>query len=415
MNDINSCRAAFSQTDITPEFPVEMIVCYREDNRPDGVLHPLCAQVLLFEYQTVRCCLIAIDSLGLTTALSYELRAMVADVLGTAAINVMLNFSHTHSAPAPKSPLNGRRYFTLLCDRVVACVRDAIKLLQPCLAGWSVGETDIGENRRDGCSIVDKRLGALQVINAINKTPITVLLRVCAHANILMTGSSKLSSDYVGAARDKISARFGCPVMLVQGAAGNIKPSGVDKINGGDISDVDRISDMLLQSAAQLRFEPKEVTRLFMCEKAIELQSDVPLEDEAKEIAVKAGIDAEGWLAECARLRSTGASSQIQDGSIYFLFLNEGCLCGVPDEIFCEVSLAVVDQTQSPLLFFNGYTNGCTGYLPHREEWAKGGYETFDSYLIYYVYHGHVLPYRADTAEKLVNTVVATWKDNDQD
>ena len=75
MNNIDSCKAAFSQTDITPDFPVELIGCYREDSRSSGILHPLYAQVLLFEFREERYCLIAIDSLGLTTELSLKLRA----------------------------------------------------------------------------------------------------------------------------------------------------------------------------------------------------------------------------------------------------------------------------------------------------------------------------------------------------
>ncbi|MGL6198560.1 MAG: hypothetical protein ACRC3H_06455 [Lachnospiraceae bacterium] len=75
-------------------------------------------------------------------------------------------------------------------------------------------------------------------------------------------------------------------------------------------------------------------------------------------------------------------------------------------EIFCELSLSVSKQTNNPLLFFNGYTNGCTGYLPHSEEWLKGGYETHGSYLIYYVFHGHVMPFQEDTADRLVKTVI---------
>lgn len=136
------------------------------------------AQVVLFEHQNDRYCLIAIDSLGLTTALSNELRERVAEALDTTAVNVMLNFSHTHSAPDPFSPLNGQKYYSLLCDRVVSCVKESLVNLQPCLVSWSVGETDIGENRRDGCSVVDKRLGALQFVNATTQKSIVMLLRV---------------------------------------------------------------------------------------------------------------------------------------------------------------------------------------------------------------------------------------------
>ncbi|MFV0352991.1 MAG: alkaline ceramidase [Oscillospiraceae bacterium] len=405
MNIPNDCKAAFAQTNITPDFPVEMIGCYRKSNRPDGVLHPLHAQVLLFEHQTIRCCLITIDSLGLTVQLANELREMVAKVLSTSAVDVMLNFSHTHSAPAPKSPVNGQKYFALLCRRIINCAKQALKNLQPCLAAWALGKTDIGENRRNGCTITDKHLGALQITHAISKKPIAVLLRVSAHANTLMSKSQKISSDYIGVARESLAIKWNCPVMIMQGAAGNTKPAGVDTINGGDLKDTLRIANMLVQSALHFNFAPKEITRLQMYETEINFYSDVPSEKEALQIVEKAGFDAKSWLAECARLKSAGIDEQMQTNHIQFLFLNEGCLCGVPDEIFCEIALQIAKDCNDPLLLFNGYTNGCTGYLPHREEWVKGGYETFDSYLQYYMFHGHALPFRADTAERLVNAV----------
>lgn len=405
----SNCKAAVSQTDITPDFPVEMIGAYREDNKAYGVHYPLSAQIVLFENKNAHYCLITIDSLGLTTALSNELRNKAAKALDTVSSNIMLNFSHTHSAPAPMSPLNGRRYFLLLCEKVISGIDDALGKLQPCFVSWAVDETEIGENRREGCSAVDKRLGALQIVNAVTQQPMAMLLRVCAHANILMSHSSKLSSDYFGAAREKISKQFDCPVMLMQGAAGNIKPVGVDKIAGGNEADVERIANDLLQSAMKLRFTPKRVTHLRMMEKEIPMYSDVPQEDEARRIAEKSGMDAAGWLNECERLRKNGETTQVQSNSIHFLFLNEGCICGVPDEIFCELSISVSKQTDNPLLFFNGYTNGCTGYLPHREEWLKGGYETHDSYLIYHEFHGHVMPFQEDTADRLVKTVIEVW------
>ena len=89
MNDKTKCKAAFSQIDITPDFPVELIGCFREDNRSNATLHPLYAQVLLFECHDIRCCLITIDSLGLTTALSDELRTKIANVLAITQINVI--------------------------------------------------------------------------------------------------------------------------------------------------------------------------------------------------------------------------------------------------------------------------------------------------------------------------------------
>lgn len=414
MNKECYCKAAFSQVDITPDFQVELIGCYRLDSKSQGVLHSLYAQVLLFEFYGTYYCLIAIDSLGLTTVLADELRSIVAEQLKSDISCVMISFSHTHSAPDPLSPINGERYFSLMCSRIRKCVAVAIENLRPCKAGWAMTDTEIGENRREGCTAVDRRLGALKITDSITDRPLAVVLRITAHANILMHGNNKISSDYFGIAREKLQKYFLCPVMLIQGAAGNIKPAGIDKILGGSIPDLDRISDILLNSARQLNFNMNEVSNMQMYAKNFNYYSDVPSEPEAKQIANAANrfchIDGSEWLMECKRLRKSGVATQVQEGKIQFLELNDGCFCGVPDEIFCEISLEASKQAHTPYLFLDGYTNGCTGYLPHSEEWVKGGYETLYSYLQYYRYHGHVMPFQQDTADRLVKIVLREWE-----
>lgn len=408
-----ACKAAFAQTDITPDYPVELIGCYRTDSRSQGVLHPLCAQVLLLEYGGNDYCLITVDSLGLTTALSDQLRSLVAGELNTGISHVMLNFSHTHSAPAPLSPLNGERYYRLLCERIPRCAAAAKERLQPCKAGWALTDTAIGENRREGCSAVDNRLGGLEITDSASGQPIAVVLRITAHANTLMFENNKVSSDYFCPAREMLRQFFRCPVMLLQGAAGNVKPAGVDKICGGSLADTERIAELLLHSAEKLRFEPAEISGLRMYAKDFACISDVPSEAEANRIADEAkrlcGIDGTAWLSECERLRTSGVATQVQNETIQFFFLNGGCICGVPEEIFCEISLAASERAQAPYLFFNGYTNGCTGYLPHHEEWAKGGYETLYSYLQFYGFHDHVMPFRQNTAARLVKAASDEW------
>jgi len=39
----------------------------------------------------------------------------------------------------------------------------------------------------------------------------------------------------------------------------------------------------------------------------------------------------------------------------------------------------------------------------------KGGYEVIESNFIYHKYHGHVMPYRAETADQIVDLVVSEW------
>ncbi len=409
-------QAAFSQVDITPDFQVELIGCYREDNRSQGVLHRLYAQVLLLQHDGRAFCLITIESLGLTTQLAEELRIRVARLLNTEITHVMLNFSHTHSAPASTTfALNGELYISHMCEQILKCIEEAKTKYRPCKAGWALANTCIGENRRDGCTVIDNRLGALKLADLRSGKPISIVLRLAAHANILMRDHCKISGDFFSIAREKLQNYFSCPVMLIQGAAGNIKPIGVHKIYGGEISDLEKIGDILVDSVSGLEVELYAIKDIQMFSGKIDYFSDVPSEAEAERIAGEGlktfGIDGTNWLQECQRLRKAGVKFQTLQGEVQFLKIDNGCFCGVPEEIFCEISMEAEEKTQNPLVFFNGYTNGCTGYLPHKEEWKKGGYETLYSYLTYYPFHGHVMPFREDTAERLIKLVSDSWRD----
>lgn len=401
------CRAAFAQVDITPDFPVDLIG-YARPEPVRAVLHPLFAQLILWERGGERFCLITLDTLGFTTSLAQMMRQQVASALGTRPGHVMLCATHTHSAPNPLSPINGARYWDLVTGRLRACAHEAIARLAPCLAGWALGQTDIGENRRPGCSVVDRRLGGLLLENAQTHAPIVLLLRTCAHANVL-TGP-QISSDYIGLAREKIAASRKCPVMILQGASGNLKPVGVDTVHGGTLDDAMRIAEQFANAATQLSFTPRPVTGLTMMEYPLLLSAPVPSAQAAALLAGQSGMDAGPWLAECARLRQAGIKSQAIPRAVHFLFLNEGCFCGIPDEIFCELALEAARLAKAPLLFFSGYTNGCTGYLPTAAERAKGGFETHYSYMIYYGYHGQVMPFASDTACRLSRAVAAGWR-----
>lgn len=410
MNKKNICKAGFSKVDITPNFQVELIG--GNSCKSQGILDKLFAQILLFENDNNFFCLITIDNLGLTTQLANNLRNKVANQLNTVIPHVMLNFSHTHAAPCPdSSALNGELYFRFMCEQIIKGVENAKKKLIPCKGGWSLTTTNIGDNRRDGCTTVDNRLGALKLVDSKSGNPIIVILRITAHANVLMGDNQLISSDYFGVARQVLENYFSCPVMMIQGAAGNIKPIGVDKMHGGNISDINRIVDILKNSVTELYFDIQDIVDIQMLSKEIKHCSDVPTEKEGLKISIDSGMDASNWISECERLRNAQVREQFQQSEVQFLKINNGCLCGLPEEIFCELSLDAAVRTHNPLLFLNGYTNGCTCYLPTKEEWRKGGYETLYSFLIYFSFHGHVMPYRENAAESIIELVTNTWEE----
>ena len=403
-------QGAYVQVDITPEYPVTLIGRYRP-NPSEGILHRLYGQMLLFGHGNEIFCLVAVDSLGLTVSLSEKLRMEVAGILHTEISHVMLNFSHTHSAPDPTTyGLNGEKYFRFLCQRIVACARKAQQKLRPCRIGWAMGTAGIGENRREGGSALDSRLGALLVTDAEEGLPMAMVIRIAAHPNILPARNLYVSSDFVGVARDVLQKCYGFPFLFLQGASGNIKAKGTNRVGEGDDQVFQKVTDSLVESVRDLRFQLRNITDIQMFSREITCIADMPTRDEISRMTEGyQSPAAENWKKACEDFRIKGITHQKFQVEVNFLKINEGCFCGVPEELFCEPALDVQERTQNPFLFLNGYTNGCSGYVPSYEEWFKGGYEVWHSYFEFYEYSGRMMPYRAETADAIADVAVNEW------
>lgn len=332
-------KAAFSQIDITPEFQTSLVGRYRPENS-QGILHRLYAQALLFQNDDERFCLIAIDNLGLDVPLAEVIRSKIAIILNTDVSRVMLNFSHTHSAPDP-TPLafNGERYFDFLCKQIISCVETAIEDFRTCKIGWALTTTSIGENRRDGCTVTDNRLGALMVADRDSGKPIVLIARIAAHNNILPAVNLNVSSDFIGVARKELQDFYGFPIMFLQGAAGNIKATGTNMVGEGSDDDLLKVVGILVDSVKSLRFELHDINDIQMFSRKMTCVSDVPSKEEAEKIAADyMNSDAQDWLQACNKLIERGISSQSFQMEVNFFKINQGCICGVADEIFCELA-----------------------------------------------------------------------------
>ncbi|AZO94968.1 hypothetical protein [Halocella sp. SP3-1] len=433
----NNCPVQFgySDVDITPDWPVELVGFDRVDNTSKGVWHKLKAQVLIGKSAKEKCCLITIDSLGFTVALTNKLRDLIANEIGQLREKVMVCFSHTHSAPNAGID---ERYYTFVCKQVLSAVKKAQSTTSTLKVGWGVAEGDIGLNRRGQQSIVDKRLGVLKFSDNAD-IPKLLLLRVSAHANVLCSDNYKISADYFATTRDLLEARYGCKVMMIQGAAGDIRPKYQQEnaeyleVHGFEASmksySVEEKQKYFQQSIAALdqmaqsiyysvdsiwkQVHPVSLYRLAMFSESHVFKADVPTKEKAIAIAneaqKKAGIDGTSWLFEVDRLNRQNVHIQKADIEIQYFVLNDGCLCGIANEVMCQIALDIEKRAKTPLLFFSGYVNGTSSYLPTAQEYDKGGYEVLWSNLIYYQYHGRVMPLNRETAKSISEIVANTW------
>lgn len=63
----------------------------------------------------------------------------------------------------------------------------------------------------------------------------------------------------------------------------------------------------------------------------------------------------------------------------HFITFGDVALVGCNIEPFCEIGMAIKQQSPFPVTFMCGYTNGRMAYMPTADEWAKGGYEVENS------------------------------------
>lgn len=408
----------FAEADITPSNPIETVGFGREDQMSRGVLHPLSAQAAVWQLGEERCCVVAVDHIGFSKQHANSLRDEIGTVLCISREKVMLCFSHCHSAPNESA---SPEYYRLVCDRIKSAAAHALQNMVPVSAAWGNACTDIGLNRRKGCDALDRRIGILKICGSADGKLKLLLLRVTAHNNVLKADNYLISPDYFGTVRDKLSEEFGCPVMVTQGAAGNVAPRYFQSaINPPDADDERFIrSDTALYDMASAVLSdvkpvvqsllPETIDRLSMYSRSITLTAEVPSYPRALEIAAEArqscGIDGTGWLNQVQRLLQTGVRQETDEVEVQYFSLGDCCLCGVANEVMVEFALRVSDLLRDDFFYFGGYTNGCTGYFPTEEEFDKGGYEVYWSMLIYYVYHGRVFPLRRDSASELIRFV----------
>jgi len=400
----NNVLLGFAEVDITPSTNVQTVGFERMSK---GVLHRLLAQVSVWHSNEGICCLVTIDHIGFMCLDANLLRDKIGDKLGITREKVMLCFSHTHSAPnVSLEP----EYFHFLFEQVLIGVSEAERTIVPIKAVWGVTEADIGVNRRNAQGVLDRRVGILKIVDADTEGLKLLILRVTAHASVLLQDNFFISSDFIGVTRELLEEKYGCKVMVTQGASGNINPK-----YQGSLEALDKMAFEIMNAITPCvdNLKPLRIEKLAMFSQTEAYFAYVPTLERAKAISDEAkrenNIDGTKWLEEIARLHNENITRQSAEIEIHYFMLNNGCFCGVANEVMCELAVDVAKACNTDYIGLGGYTNGCNGYLPTTEEYDKGGYEVLHSYLFFYIYHGRVMPLNRDTADKLVKIVIEQW------
>jgi len=370
-------RAAAVKADITPQTS-QWLMGYNA-RKSTGVHDHIYHRVVAMEAGDVQFYVVASD-LCLFSPEVYDDVASELERDGIPRVRFWWSVTHTHAAPELGPPgvykaLLGRsdhewdrEYAALVKDSLIRAVKEARSKLEPARIGFGQGIAMANINRRakdvDGkVSLglnpdgpVDRQVGLMR-LERRDGSLIALVANYAMHGTVMSGQNLLLSGDGPGTVTAYLEAKMGAPVLFVNGAAGNLAPiySVYPDAKSGHLSQFNvLLGDRILAGARSMGPATDDVA-MWAGEQAI----DTPRKD---------GL---AWPTELERY----AAGPMVRLPVRFLRINDTLLWAAPVEMFCEIAMAVRNQSPFAHTFYFGYTNGWLGYLPTAEAFAEGGYE----------------------------------------
>lgn len=395
--------AGTSRVDITPELGHSLAgwLLRRPATRQ---ITPILARALVFAVDDVRIALLTCDLLWIPEPLSGGVGAAVQDATGIPSQNVFIFPSHNHYAPDvyphfwSETELQTPQeydYVEALPGRFAAVARQALDNLRPTHWGVGYSEEDTSAinsrfKRQDGtinwvgdvseavtCGPIDPRVGVVLIADEQDRT-IATLYNYACHANCSEEdGFSAISWDWAGYASRSIEAAQGGEAFFLLGSCGNIHPAryGVAEAMG------EKLAEAVLRAVRGI--EMTDQASLSIMERKINLPSrDFGLLDpqqiktfcsQLKDEETRTTVEAV-FLKQLQELRVKGQPPV--EATLRAIRLGELAIVCFPGELFVELGLEVKRRSPFAHTFVAELVNDAIGYIPARQDFIDGGYQT---------------------------------------
>lgn len=410
-------RVGFAMADITPDAPVPLGGYSRSDLRiSQGFVSRLYAS-----------CLAVTDEAGETVLLfsmdqhnahhTDEIRKAVNKATGVLVEHIVVSMTHTHSAPdlANKKQLSIQSYLVLLERQAAAAAEEALADRKPAtISGGSIATeglnfirhykmndgTYAGDNFGDTSSgyaghhhDADPILQLLKFAREGGKDIYVTNFQTHPH----QTGGFEkyeISADVVGEYRSAMEQATNAHVMYFSGAGGNINSTSriKDEQAAKDHKDW---GNRLADYAQKVQLQPlkagavKVTTQVFqgevnhsldayaaLCKDLYEQWNAGKIDvEELKRRGAEAGIKLNsGQNARSISQRVT--MGETFDFDIATVSIGEVAMVVAPFEMFDTIGSYIREGSPFAMTFIATLANGTVGYLPTRETFEYGSYET---------------------------------------
>ena len=415
-HDATGFCAGFGRADITPTESVPLAgYGATEYRKSQNVLDPIYATCFALRDEAGETLLLyQLDLVGIPGAFGDQVKGMVERAVNVPADHILLNYTHTHSAPDVSSSNTATAHWkTEAYKAILQAAKDAVADLDRCekiLTGATETENlnfvrryymENGFTSPHGTygsgainaheSEIDEEMRILRLVRA--NQPDLVIANWQCHPN--MTGGSKkydVSSDLVGQFRRFTEDELGVKLLYLQGGAGNV--SYATRLPGEPDPAKDYVEKGRLLSEALKGALPglKEIPAgpirankatftatvnhaddglVGICQKISALTNGGKRE-EADALAVENGLSSSFEAGSIIARASKGATEDLE---LNCFAIGDICITAAPFETFCQIERDL--RAKSPFAFTLscGYSNDSRGYLPASECFPNKGYE----------------------------------------
>ncbi len=417
-------RVGVATVDFTPPPGLPLMGNFRDDYAARGTHDPLRAKALVVaDRGGTKAALLALDLCMLDRRNVARIRAAIGAQSGVPPENVLVHATHTHSGPAPNDRLGlaaevarWRAEIERFLDRAASAVAAAEQSLREAELGVGDATEDrISFNRRlqrrDGSTAmnwevfgpgfdpsqivapwgpIDPQVACLAVER--EGRPVAAVVNFALHPAILAGDNWHYSADYPGHLAAALARTIGGEFtsLFLNGCCGDVNHVDYrDRRQGRGHAMAQRVGSTLAAAAERaigarrpIRGDHLRVSRRMVALERLKISLQKvrwceEVLDRAREHPPRGQVDGvpDAYFARLG-LEIRENQDRPDHVEVMAIRLGDAALVGLPGEAFCQLGLEIKRRSPARHTLVAGLSNDAIGYLPTREAFAQGGYET---------------------------------------